>query len=96
MWLLWWSNFSWLSKKLPILWVCGGGEPSIKGEAEVVDGFGEGCGVSDDYVQFVTVQLKTVFILKKRTLASTGTLIKAVNVREVDGIASWKECYVTV
>lgn len=67
MWLLWWSNFSWLSKKLSILWVCGEREPSavIKGEAEVVDGFGEGCGVSDDYVQFVTVQLKTVFIHKK-------------------------------
>lgn len=47
--------------------LCGEREPSavIKGEAEVVDGFGEGCGVSDDYVQFVTVQLKTVFILKK-------------------------------
>lgn len=66
MWLLWQSNFSWLSKKLPILWVCGEGEPSvIKGEGEVVDDFGEGCGVSHDYVQFVTVQLKTVFIHKK-------------------------------
>lgn len=98
MWLLWWSNFSWLSKKLPILWVCSEGEPSpvIKCEAEVVDCFGEGCEVSDDYVQFVTVQLKTVFIHKKRTVALTGTLKKAVNAREVDAIASWKECDVTV
>lgn len=65
MWLLWWSNISWLSKKLPILWVYGAGEPSVKGEAELVEGFGEGCEVSNDYVQFFTVQLKTVFILKK-------------------------------
>lgn len=64
MWLLWWPNFSRLSKKLPILWVCGEGELSavIKGELKVVDGFGEGCGVSDDDVQFVNVQLKTLFI----------------------------------
>lgn len=66
MWLIWWSHFSW-SKKIPILWVCVKGEPTavIKGKAEVVGGFGEGCGVSDNSVQFITVHLKTVFILKK-------------------------------